>query len=268
VNTAYAQLVLALGPARVVDMAHQLGIRSPLQAVPSIALGTQDVSVLEMADAYSTFARGGYQVDPEVIQKVTTADGTVLEDNHPRRTRVLDRRYADQVTYALRRVVTSGTGTAAAFGKPVAGKTGTTEDYGDAWFVGYTPKLTAAVWMGYSEGQSRPMTDVHGRKVNGGSFPAVIFSKFMDQATRGVDTGSFSEPGPFTGIRLGPPADVVVPSAPAGTTDVSPTTMHALSRPTTTVTVAPPPPRATTTTSPYDGGDPADPGDGGDIRPP
>src|SRR5207237_1090604 len=83
---------------------------------------------------------------------------------------------ADVVNFVLHQVVDHGTGTGAAFGKPAAGKTGTTEDYGDAWFVGYTPKLTAAVWMGYAQGQSKPMTDVHGIKVNGGSLPATVFS--------------------------------------------------------------------------------------------
>jgi penicillin-binding protein 1A len=171
--------------------------------VPSIALGTQDVSVLEMADAYSTFARGGFHVDPQVITRVTNADGTLIQENKPRRTRVLDREASDTVTYALQRVVQSGTGTGAAFGKPCAGKTGTSEDFGDAWFVGYTPRLTTAVWMGYAEGQSRKMIDVHGRKVNGGSFPASIFNRFMTKATKNVDVGSFTSPASFDGRILG-----------------------------------------------------------------
>ena len=203
VNTVYAQLVVALGPQKVVDMAHELGIESELKPVPSIALGTQDVSVLEMASAYSTLARGGFRVEPEVIMKVSTADGNVIQENRPRRTRVLDRDQADTVTYALQRVVNGGTGTGAKFGKPVAGKTGTSEDYGDAWFVGYTPRLTAAVWMGYPEGQAHAMVDVHGRKVNGGSFPATIFSRFMSRATRNHEATPFQSPPAFGGRILG-----------------------------------------------------------------
>ena len=253
VNTVYAQLVVALGPEKVVQTAHQLGIDSELKAVPSIALGTQDVSVLEMANAYSTFARGGFRIDPQVITRVTTADGTVIQENKPRRTRVLDRDQADTVTYALRRVVSSGTGTGAAFGKPCAGKTGTSEDYGDAWFVGYTPRLTTAVWMGYAEGQSRQMLDVHGRKVNGGSFPATIFNRFMTKATRNMDAADFTTPASFGGRILGsklpfdaPPIDPNVQhvGTPPAVQHVGPSTppTRPEPRPVTTTTVVEPPP--------------------------
>jgi penicillin-binding protein 1A len=247
VNTVFAQLVVALGPEKVVETAHQLGIDSELKAVPSIALGTQDVSVLEMANVYSTFARGGFRIDPQVIMRVTTADGTVIQENKPRRTRVLDRDQADTVTYALRRVVSSGTGTGAAFGKPCAGKTGTSEDYGDAWFVGYTPRLTTAVWMGYAEGQSRKMLDVHGRKVNGGSFPATIFNRFMTKATRNMDAADFTAPASFGGRILGTklPFDAVPidpnvqhVGAPPSVQHVGPSTTNPPERrPATTTTV-------------------------------
>src|SRR5439155_24383229 len=141
-----------------------------------------------------TLANRGVHVDPEVVSEVDDAQGNVIERFTPHRRRVLDRSEADVVNFVLRQVVERGTGTGAAFGPPAAGKTGTTQDYGDAWFVGYTPKLTAAVWMGYPEGQSRAMVNVHGRKVNGGSFPATIFSRFMTAATKGVDTGDFPTP--------------------------------------------------------------------------
>jgi penicillin-binding protein 1A len=240
VNTVYAQLIGAIGPDAAVAAAHDLGITSELEAVPSIALGTQNVSVLEMAGAYSTFARGGYHVDPQVVLKVTTADGAVIEDNRPARTKVLERSEAQTMNYVLRQVVEGGTGTAAAFGKTCAGKTGTTDDYGDAWFVGYTPRLTAAVWLGYAEGQSKPMDDVHGRKVNGGSFPAMIFSRFMARATRDTPSMDFGSQPSFGGRILG--ARVSGDAASATTTTTSPagtttTTRHAA----VVATTAPPP---------------------------
>jgi penicillin-binding protein 1A len=244
VNTVYAQLVLALGPEKVVNAAHTMGIESDLSAVPSIALGTQDVSVLEMANAYSTLARGGFRVDPEVILKVTTADGTVVQENKPRRTRVLDRDVADTVTYALRRVVEGGTGTGAAFGKPCAGKTGTSEDYGDAWFVGYTPRLTTAVWMGYPEGQAHAMNDVHGRKVNGGSFPASIFSRFMGNATRNVDVGKFTDPVSFGGKILGSKVAFDAPNADPTVQHVGAVTPTTIQQVALTTRPSPVPPRS------------------------
>src|SRR5207302_686347 len=141
VNTVYAQLVTAIGPDNVPPMAHALGIKSPLDPVPSITLGTQNVSVLEMADAYSTFANEGVQIDPQVFSKITDASGAALFDGKAQRKRVLPRDQADVINFTLSQVVQHGTGTGANFGKPSAGKTGTTEDYGDAWFVGYTPKI-------------------------------------------------------------------------------------------------------------------------------
>jgi penicillin-binding protein 1A len=165
----------------------------------SLVLGSAEVSVLEMAGAYSTLANRGVRIDPQLILDVTTPSGAVLYRSQPTRTRVLDSSRADIVTYCLRQVVQKGTGTGAQIGRPVAGKTGTTEDYGDAWFVGYTPKLTAAVWMGWPEGASRKMTSVRGRRVNGGSFPATIWRRFMLAATKGTPVDSFVDPQSFAG---------------------------------------------------------------------
>src|SRR5204863_7532562 len=110
------------------------------------------------------------------------------------------------LNFPLRQVVQRGTGTGARIGVPVGGKTGTAEDCGDGWFVGYTPKLATAVWMGYPEGQSKKMTDVHGvHNVNGGSLPATIFNRFMSRATRDrrFSGGDFAKPDSFTGKILG-----------------------------------------------------------------
>ena len=225
VNTVYAQLIKVVGPARVAKVAHDAGIRSDLVENVSLTLGTSEVSVLEMAGAFSTFANRGIRVEPTSIVEVTTADGTVLRPARaPARARVLDRAQADIVNYCLREVVQRGSGTAARFGKPFAGKTGTTQDFGDAWFVGYTPKLTTAVWMGFPEGNVHKMDNVRGRQVNGGSFPAVLFRRFMQAATADVDTGSFPDVGSFKGRSVRPPSGVLLPATTTTANVQSPST--------------------------------------------
>ena len=175
----------------------------------SIALGTQNVSVLEMANAYSTLARGGVRYEPQVITEVKMAD-TVLPDNRAKGVRVLEKSQADQVNFALEQVVARGSGTGAQVkNTKVKGKTGTTEDYGDAWFVGSTRSLTVAVWMGYPEGQSEQLLNVHGvKKVNGGSLPARIFQRFVERPARRRTT---TPPRP-------PPTSTARPSARSSAT--------------------------------------------------
>ncbi|MDP9386390.1 MAG: penicillin-binding protein, partial [Actinomycetota bacterium] len=241
VNTVYAQLIKVVGAARVAEVAHAAGIRSDLVDNISLALGTSEVSVLELAGAYSTFANRGVRVEPTVILEVTTADGSVLRRARPPlRTRVLDPSQADVVNYCLQQVVEQGSGTAARFGRPLAGKTGTTQDFGDAWFVGYTPKLTTAVWMGYPEGNVRKMTRVRGRQVNGGSFPAVLFRRFMQAATKGKDTGDFPAPPVLRGKALSPPAGVIAPTTTSTTTSTTASTTATPSTTTSTTAGAPP----------------------------
>jgi penicillin-binding protein 1A len=215
-NTVYAQLIDRIGPGNVIPTAHALGIKSQLDPVPSLVLGTQNVSVLEMADSYLSFANQGVQTDPQVFSKIADAGGSVLYDGKPHRNRVLTRDQAGVVNFALSQVVQHGTGTGAAVsgGPPIAGKTGTTENYGDAWFVGYAPKLVSAVWMGYTEGQARQMTGVHGMKINGGSLPASIFQKYMSKATRDprYSGGEFPKPDSFPGKVLGQRVAFIAPT--------------------------------------------------------
>ncbi|WP_436796411.1 transglycosylase domain-containing protein [Actinospongicola halichondriae] len=206
-NTVYAQLMLEVGPANVVALAERLGVKTPLPAVNSLVLGSGDVSVLDMANAYSTFARRGEAVEPVFITKVEQVrDGEVktLFQASGKGEQVMRRGDADQLNWILRQVVLGGTGSGANPGYPVAGKTGTSGDYRDAWFVGYSPRLTTAVWMGYpdldADGNTRFMTDVRGRKVTGGSFPATIWKLFMQRASDG--DGSFADPPPFGGTVL------------------------------------------------------------------
>jgi penicillin-binding protein 1A len=199
VNTVYAQLVTdeRVGAERVVAMAKDLGVTSPLQPYPALALGTEEVSPLEMADAYLTFARSGTRVPPTLITKVTTNSGEVLFEAKPDPTRVLSTDESAIINQTLRGVVEAGSGVKAqiADGRQVAGKTGTTQSARDAWFVGYTPKncCVVAVWMGYPI-TNLPMTKVHGRRVTGGAFPADIFGKFMNKQVANLDTGEFDVP--------------------------------------------------------------------------
>ncbi|MGH9276250.1 MAG: transglycosylase domain-containing protein, partial [Acidimicrobiales bacterium] len=228
-NTAYAQLMLEVGPQPVADLAERMGIATPLPVVNSLVLGTGEVSVLDMATGFSTFANRGVHNTPTLIAKIEQVDEdgdlTVVQQHTPSADRVLSEQEADLVTYCLRKVVLEGTARSANIGKPVAGKTGTTQDNRDAWFVGYTPKLTAAVWMGYvgaPGAEVRFMDDVHGREVTGGSFPAEIWAKFMRAATQDMDTGTFKEPGAFPGRELNP--ELEVPTSSTSSTSSSTTT--------------------------------------------
>jgi len=191
-NTAYAQLMMDVGPQNVADLAKQMGITSSLKAVPALTLGTSEVSVYDMASAYSTLADNGEHIKPSPVMKVTDAKGNVLYENKVVRKRVLEAKAAEKVNYILNQVVEGGTATGAKFGQPAAGKTGTTENYRDAWFVGFTCKLTTAVWVGYPDGTF--MKSVHGMSVTGGSFPSTIWRKYMTVATKGLSSCPFPYP--------------------------------------------------------------------------
>jgi penicillin-binding protein 1A len=198
-NTVYAQLTLDVGPQRVAALARRLGVRTPLdvrgQFVPAMGLGSIAVSPLDMASAYATLAAGGVYTEPTAIRKVVLPNGKpdARWATEHRRTRVLSDGVASVVTRILEDNVRYGTGTRAALSRPVAGKTGTTDEHADAWFVGYTPGLATAVWMGYTRGEV-PMTNVHGISVSGGSFPAEIWRRFMEPALAGRPYREFSEP--------------------------------------------------------------------------
>jgi len=245
-NTVYAQLLDAIGPERVVSVAQQLGIDSELSPVLSLALGTSSVSVQEMAEAYLTFATRGVHVEPITITKVTDAEGDVLFEATPSRERVLEERQADIVTHVLQQVVEEGTGTRAELtGSDAAGKTGTTQQYGDAWFVGYTPGLSAAVWLGYPEGQDRPLRGVHGIDVTGGTLPAQIWHEFMQEAIQDDRyAGRFADPPDLGEGRLVPESGRVVE-----TTTTTSTTEPDDATTTTSSTATTEPDDATTTTS-------------------
>jgi penicillin-binding protein 1A len=192
-------------PDSVVPVAQGMGITTKLDPVASLVLGSEEVFPIDMASGYSTWAHRGEHITPSAILKVERPDGTVVAFDQPR-TQVLTQQQADLVTYCLQQVVHGGTGSGAYFGKEIAGKTGTTEDNTDAWFVGFTPNgYTTAVWMGYDNAPDSPprfMKSVHGRVVFGGTFPATIWHKYMQGITDGMDVGSFADPKSFPGKLL------------------------------------------------------------------
>jgi membrane peptidoglycan carboxypeptidase len=224
-NTAYAQLMIDLGldmvdpdgdgtylpagPQKVAELAAQMGLHiDPAQITPAMVLGTVNATPLEMAGIYSTFANRGVYRQPQIITRVERVDQegrrTVLYERQVSERRVLSETQADLMNHALQAPLQEGgTGRAAWFGKPAAGKTGTSQRNRNAWFAGYVPRLTAVVWMGYPNADyddpSTPEVDnelwpmnedgrlVHGRVATGGSFPAEIWRKFMEQATAGME---------------------------------------------------------------------------------
>jgi len=193
VNAVFARLSLAVGPDRIATQAALMGVRSKLGAHPSIALGAEEVSVLDMAAAYATLANHGTAVEPTTIKSIGLPTGGHLGPDQDRIESAVSPGAAYLITTALQDVITRGTGRAAAIGRPAAGKTGTSNDYADAWFVGYTPDLVAAVWVGYPEGRI-PMTSVHGIRVLGGTYPAAIWRTFMTDALAGTPPKQFRLP--------------------------------------------------------------------------
>jgi penicillin-binding protein 1A len=201
INSVFAQLILQVGAQKVAEVATRMGITTPIRAVPAIALGAQEVTPLEMASAYGTFANGGVHVAPHGITEVTDVTGDVLYRDTAAGTEVISPAIAYLTTDLLKGVISSGTGTAAKIGRPAAGKTGTTQEYRDAWFVGYTPDLVAAVWMGHVEGQIE-MSNVHGKRVTGGSFPAQIWAHFMKAALANTPASDFKQPKGITSATI------------------------------------------------------------------
>ena len=200
-NTVYARLTLDVGPENVAKTARELGVRTPLDDngayVPSIGLGSRVVTPMDLASAYSTLAAGGIYSKPMAIRKVVLPGGKVDTEagwGVPEQTRVIPDWVAAEVTRILQENMTSGTGTGAYFGKTAAGKTGTTDNYADAWFCGFTPTLTGVVWIGYPRGEI-PMLSVHGIAVSGPTFPAQIWREYMENAVN-YAPGRFDFPTP------------------------------------------------------------------------
>jgi len=260
INTVFVQLIVDVGIKQTAELAKRLGITTmnPDKAYGGIAIGTQEVSPIDMSSAFGVFAARGLRAEPTPVLKIIQRDGSVLEDNtqHDRTTRVLEEPVADNMNKVLTGVIEGGTGTAANIGRPAAGKTGTSEEYQNAWFVGYTPVLSTAVWMGHKEGNVS-MRGVHGvGTVTGGSWPARMWHDFMAEAMKGIPPTEFTQPAPIEslaerakreargGFDLGGRKDA--PGIPGGMNYYPSAPQPYASEPTTTTTT---PVESTTTTS-------------------
>ena len=190
-NIPAVKLGQEVGLNKVIEICRVLGIRSPMEPVVSLPLGAVDLTPLEMAGAFATFANNGWHSDTTFIVQVTDSSGNVLLDNTPKPKLVLNSWAAASVNSALQGVITSGTARAAQLGRPAAGKTGTTSSERDIWFVGYVPQLSVAVWMGNDN--YRPMS--YG--ATGGTIVAPVWRDFMSQALEGVPAENFKPASAF-----------------------------------------------------------------------
>lgn len=197
VNTVAVQIADKVGPSRIIANAKKMGITTLDEKDDNLAMAlgglTRGVSPLEMASAYGTFANKGVHVKPIAIIKIMDREGHVLAEasdfyKGESKTQVMTEKEAYEMTYMLEGVITHGTGTAAAIGRPVAGKTGTTDDSIDAWFIGYTPDIVTAVWIGDDTG-TQSLGEVYG-----GTIPAVIWSDYMSVATQDEASSEFTIP--------------------------------------------------------------------------
>jgi penicillin-binding protein 1A len=258
IDTVYTQVIDQVGVKAVAEMAKSLGLSTAYDESDfgvSYALGSNPVSPLEMASAYATFANHGVRVSPSpVVRAVDPAKNVVFDDSRPKGTRVLSAPVADTVTSVLQGVIAHGTGyPTAVIGRPAAGKTGTANGPTDAWFVGYTPQLSTASWMGYGNNDNTPMLDVKGVQVYGATYPAMAWHDYMVAALAGTPPLPFASPAPLD-VPAGPPAGLQPGAAlpPISVGDNSPILPPSPAPP---VAVAPPTvPSTTTTLPPFDGG--------------
>jgi membrane peptidoglycan carboxypeptidase len=224
VNTVYVQLMQQVGPAQVRKFAMAHGLEpelsgqaepgrnpEPLEKAPvlkpvlALSLGSGDVTTLQLASAFGTWANRGIHQTPHLVEKVTDFKGRTLEDHSGQQgTQVIAPVLADTMNMVLRGAVENGTGTRARlFGREVAGKTGTTSDYADARFVGYTSDLVTSVWLGFDKPKQHKLINIHGLAgVSGGTLPAQIWRDFMDQATRNRPNAPFTAPAELGGVVL------------------------------------------------------------------
>jgi penicillin-binding protein 1A len=263
INTVYMQLIEKAQAPRVAEIAGATGVsdvlsslehrpdvtQNPSRAHPSLALGANGVSALQLASAYGTWANRGLHAQPYLIEGIEDLAGRRIQliDVHGRKfpqrappRRVVSAEIADTINGALQGVVERGTGTAAQIGRPAAGKTGTTNDYTDARFVGYTPDLVASVWMGYQD-ERHKLLNVHGiPQVSGGSLPALMWRDFMSRALSGGPPTPFAQPDPASAGQAQTAAPSTTAAPPKST--APPTTVPRTTHPPSTTT----PPSSTT----------------------
>jgi penicillin-binding protein 1A len=211
-NTVSVRLTLELGPAAVAKTAYRLGIASKLDPNPSLALGTSEVSLIELVSAYAPFANGGNAIATHVIERVRTASGKVLYARKaPNFGRVVEARYVGMMNSMMHETLAFGTAKSAQLpGWPAAGKTGTSQEFRDAWFVGYTGHLITGVWLGNDD--SSPT-----KKATGGGLPVEIWSRVMRAAHQGVPVAALPEVNSgFSIATILQPMAAPVPPAPVG----------------------------------------------------
>jgi penicillin-binding protein 1A len=211
-NTVFVQLALDLGLQRVVEMANELGIESEIDAYPSTAIGGLRVGVtpLEMASAYSTFANSGTHMEPYLVERVSREEGgeeVVFEEHRLAGEEALTRDEAAVVTESLQGVVERGTASyyhdlEAEIGRPAAGKTGTSNEFIDAWFIGFIPQLSTSVWVGYPD-ERRSMVNINGLpEINGENYPLDIWSLYMQSAAQKFPVQEFDVPSPSLELEV------------------------------------------------------------------
>jgi penicillin-binding protein 1A len=217
-NTVSVRLTLEVSPMAVLRTAYRLGITSKLEPNASIALGTSEVSMLELVGAYAPFANGGYAIMTHVVEKITAANGKVLYARKAQQQlgRIIDARYVAMMNGMMAETLTIGTAHKAALpGWPAAGKTGTSQDFRDAWFIGYTAHLLTGIWLGNDDGTPT-------KHVTGGSLPVEVWSRFMRGAHQGVPVASLPGSTPGGGLFSGLFGGASTPAAPATASASSP----------------------------------------------
>jgi penicillin-binding protein 1A len=189
-NVVTVKLALRLGLPYLINYARRIGIQSPLAPNLSMALGSSEVTPIELASAYQVLANQGRRIEPTFITRIVDERGTVVFEAHPEPRQVIPSTTAYQVTSMLQSVIERGTGRKALeLGRPAAGKTGTTNDFTDAWFMGFTPQLLAGVWIGFDEKHTI------GNKETGGKIAAPIWTRFMERALEDQPIEDFPVPG-------------------------------------------------------------------------
>jgi 1A family penicillin-binding protein len=236
-NATSVQIGFQIGPKRIVDLAHRLGIQSPLKPYPSIALGAQEVTLLDMVSAYGTIAQYGFRIEPTFITRIEDPEGQTRYKHKPNPVPVINPDYAAIIINLMQHVVNHGTGRrirSLGFRGPVAGKTGTTNDNTDAWFTGFTPTLVTSAWVGFDNRQGRRqlIEKKTRRQITGGSGAAPIWAAFMKTVNANNQTSAFITPIGITehalNLRTGIPdtsanaislalPNGVVPNTPADT---------------------------------------------------
>ncbi len=210
-NTVYMQLALDIGPDLVKKAAVDMGIKSPLQGLPAESLGgiKYGVTPLEMANSYATIASGGYRNQPTAIKKVVFPkssrypSGKTFDLGHPKRAKTFKNGVTGEVTNILEQNVKGGTGGRAQIQCPAAGKTGTVDDFEDAWFVGFSPRIATSVWVGYEPDPIQMTSQFQGASVAGGTFPAQIWGQYMKEAVKGKPCGTFKKiTEPLTPVKF------------------------------------------------------------------